>query len=309
MPACEISDPHNDETGDPPLRIAVLIVCHNRIKQTLSALGALRCDEPNVDIRPVLFDDGSTDGTAQEVAVQFPQTVILQGDGNQFWNRGLYHAWTEAIALGADAYLWLNDDVVLAPGAIDKLVLTHRELMKNGQSSSILVASTVGASGDVTYGGYRLVPSPFSLKLQRTTASRELTPIDTFNGNIVYVPQSVVAQIGINDPNYYHNFGDNDYGLRARDANIPILLVKTPLGTCEINDAKRKRGCGSPELGIFGQWRVVNTHHGLPFGSWWRFTRKFSGIWLPLHFALPYRHLFIPRFLKSVGRYFVQRLH
>src|SRR5262249_25124422 len=60
------------------------------------------------DFQVVLVDDGSTDGTDEDVRQRFPDTVILRGDGNLWW--------TGAMARGVDYVLerCRDDDFVLA---------------------------------------------------------------------------------------------------------------------------------------------------------------------------------------------------
>jgi GT2 family glycosyltransferase len=287
-------------TGRPSL--AVLLVCHNRRDATLRAMRSLRkacAGSGGFALQPVLFDDASTDGTVEAVLAEFPETLILRGNGSAFWNGGLHEAWSRALALRPDAYLWLNDDVALDDDALDRLAdAWHAMSAASPARRFILVGSTRGADGTITYGGHRLERSPFALRLRLQSPSSDLLPIDTFNGNIVLVPQSVVDEIGINDPAYFHGFGDNDYGLRASRAGIAVRLLAGTLGLCEANEAKRRQGFNSPQLPLRERWRRVNTHFGLPFASWWRFTRRHSGLWFPLHFLLPYRRLLLP----GVGR-------
>ena len=46
----------------------------------------------------------------EAVGKMFPQVHIIKGDGNLFWNRGMYMAWQAAIKeKDYDFYLWLND--------------------------------------------------------------------------------------------------------------------------------------------------------------------------------------------------------
>ena len=155
----------------------------------------------------------------------------------------------------------------------------------------------MGATRDcrrnITYGGQVRRDSCLSLKLELVTPGADLVPIDTFNGNFVIVPREVTQLIGLNDPAYHHNFGDVDYGLRARKAGIDVLLLPGTIGTCERNMLKYEQGYGSPSLSIFEQWRKVNSHHGLPPRSWFRLTRRHSGLYFPIHFLAPYRHLVI----------------
>ncbi len=283
--------------------MAILLVCRNRRDITVSAVRQLREQSLGAPYRIVLFDDASTDGTAEAVLAEAPDAVIVRGEGDAFWNGGLFRAWQRALDLPCDAFLWLNDDVTLDPDAFLRLAdawATMRERL--GSDRFILVGSTRGEDGVVTYGGLRHVRSPVALRLECVPPGTSLIAVDTFNGNIVLVPRAVVQRIGINDPVYHHNFGDMDYGLRATRDGIPAVLVPGTLGRCELNTTKRDKGFGSPTIPLREQWRKVNTHHGLPFASWWRFTRRHSGGWWPLHFLIPYRLLVLPARLRRAGR-------
>lgn len=283
----------------------MLLVCRNRRDTTLEALRALSSATSNsaILVRQVLFDDASTDGTVEAVLEQYPKTIVVRGDGTAFWNGGLYQAWREALPLQVDAFLWLNDDVVLDSDALLRLRRAwDRSSLKQPEKDFILVGSTRDAAGRVTYGGNRLQPSPFALRLPLVQPVDQAVSVDTFNGNFVLVPREVVSRIGINDPAYFHNLGDHDYGLRARQAGISVLLLEGTIGVCEANDAKKLSGFGSPNLSLSEQWKMVNTHHGLPFKSWWRFTRRHSGAWFLLHFIGPYRNLFVPRAFRKRRR-------
>lgn len=275
------------------LKIAVLIVSHNRRELTLRAMRSLKCAPTGLELRPVLFDDGSTDGTIEAVKREFPETYILQGDGSAFWNRGLYLAWKAALKLTVDGFLWLNDDVELDEDALPRLFSAWQSMrFERPDHSFILVGATRGAKGELTYSGQRVEHSPFALRIRSVPPEADLRPIDTFNGNIVLIPRQVVDAIGLNDPYFLQNLGDTDYGLRASRAGIAVRLLSQTMGLCELNREKALKGYGSPSLSAREHWKKVNTHHGLPFGSWWRFTRRHSGAWFPLHFLLPYRKLF-----------------
>lgn len=275
----------------PPLTIVVLLVCRNRRETTLAAIDRVKRQSGVVNVSIALFDDASTDGTPESVAEQYPEIQIVHGDGNAFWNGGLHRVWSHMKDAKANAFLWLNDDTLLDQDAFTQLSSAWNAIGCEDQRL-ILVGATRGQDEQVSYSGYDLDPTPFAFRLKRVLPDPSgLHPITTFNGNIVLVGRGTVSAIGLNDPAFFHNLGDIDYGLRARAAGIPVYLLPTTLGICEGNSAKQLRGFGSPLLGVIDQWRVVNTHHGLPFRSWWRFTRRHSGPWWPLHFAIPYRHL------------------
>ncbi|MEN2793591.1 glycosyltransferase family 2 protein [Sphingomonas oligophenolica] len=276
------------------LRIAVLLVCRNRRSQTVAAIRAVMQSRAPVELCIVLFDDASTDGTVEAVLAEFPATDIVRGDGNAFWNGGLHLAWKRALSLKVDGYLWLNDDVVIDEDALDRLAkawITMCSAHRDGRF--VLVGTTRNPDGSRSYGGIADDRTPLAFHFRPVLPAESLQRVDTFNGNFVFVTSETVATLGINDPHFHHNMGDLDYGLRATRAGIPVLLLPGFIGECAQNLTKA-RGYSSPSLSIREQWRKVNTHHGLPFSSWWHFTRRHSGFWLPFHFLLAYRWLVLP---------------
>lgn len=276
-----------------PTSIMLLIVCRNRREMTLTALDRIRRQAANMQVSIAVFDDASSDGTPEAIAAAHPDVHIIHGDGNAFWNGGLYRLWSAMRDALVDAFLWLNDDTWLDDDAFGRLAAAWRQMEeRTGSNRFILIGATRGSNAEVTYGGLDVVWSPLAFRIVPALPDQaELRPIDTFNGNLVLVTKEVVEAIGVNEPRYFHNLGDVDYGLRARRAGVPIMLLPGTLGLCEGNAAKRQRGYGSRQLSVFEQWRKVNTHHGLPPRSWLLFTRRHSGGYWPLHFLLPYRHL------------------
>lgn len=267
--------------------IAVLLAAFNRRDLTLRALRTLAAASADTfAMRVVLLDDASTDGTEAAVLAEFPDTVVLKGDGSAFWNGGMFLAWQHALGLGVDGYLWLNDDVALDGDALERLRTAWDEHGGRDQRF-VLVGATRGNDGRLTYGGQRRVRHPFGLKFERLPLADHSQRCDTFNGNIVLIPQATVDAIGINDPGFFHALGDIDYGLRASRAGIPVVMLPGTLGVCETNPPfPLNRGPWAE------RWRRVNSHRGLHPASWWRITRRYSGVWLPFHFLLPYRKLF-----------------
>lgn len=273
-------------TGAPRPRIAVLIAAHNRRAFTLRALRALVRDQASFDLTAILLDDASTDGTADAVHAEFPEAIILSGDGNAFWNGGMHRVWAHAVSLGFDGYLWLNDDVVLDDDASARLAAQWHQ-QGGAHTPFILVGATRDEAGLLTYGGQKRVRSPLALKFEKLPIAPELSYADTFNGNIVLISAATVKRIGINDAGFFHSLGDIDYGLRASGAGIPVLVLPGTLGICN----------GNPVIAfnrgpLRERWRKLTSHRAIPPRNWWRMTRRYSGIWFPFHFLLPYRKIF-----------------
>lgn len=79
--------------------IAVLITCYNRREKTVNCLNLLfKCGLPvGFALKVYLVDDGSTDGTGEEVRKLFPEIKVIVGSGELYWAGGMRLAWTEAI--------------------------------------------------------------------------------------------------------------------------------------------------------------------------------------------------------------------
>jgi len=262
------------------MRIAILMTCHNRVSKTLACLSSIYSNDLSQHgISIFLVDDGSTDGTNKQVSARFPNVKMVTSSGDLYWSRGMNLAWRTALKEGFDAYLWLNDDVVLASNAIEKLtgtLLWHRDNMDD----DCIVAGCLAdpQTGEYTYG-VAMRSSTWHPGRWSMVSPSEVKPVfaESFHGNVVLVPRSVVEKVGIIDATFSHAMGDTDYSHRARKAGIPIAAAPGYLGTCEMNTTT-----ASNLFELMGR-----TH--LPPRDWWIFTRRHSSTlsW-PVAFLGPY---------------------
>lgn len=209
--------------------IAVLLTVHNRKEKTVNCLRALNNNYvKGIQIEIFLTDDGCTDGTVQAVLAEFPNTHIIKGDGNLYWNRGMYMSWKTAAETHPEYYLWLNDDTVLVDDAVARLVNVSVE-QKN---RCIIVGSTIDGNGDLSYGGRKRNKKHTLI----TPLSEQVIGCSTFNGNIVLIPSYVFNLVGFNDPYFHHSFGDIEYGLRASKHGIKSYIAPGFYGKCDRNN-------------------------------------------------------------------------
>ena len=91
--------------------IYVVIAVKNRLPFTRRCLADLSAQH-GVDVTTIVVDDGSTDGTLDMLARDFPSTVVLRGDGDLWWTAAtnLGVAWALKRATDADYVLTLNND-------------------------------------------------------------------------------------------------------------------------------------------------------------------------------------------------------
>ena len=275
-------------TESKTMSLAVLMTCFNRREETLRCLSAVhrQAGSDTLDVTVILVDDGSTDGTADAVRLAFPATRVLPGSGSLFWNRGMRVAFEHARNRGFDAYLWLNDDTILFPDAIERLVTVMLTLKHRGIEAILTGSTCERSSGLRTYGGFRWA-NGWRRKLVPVDPSSE-TPLacHTMNGNCTLIPARIAEQLGSLDGAFQHSFGDLDYGFRARRAGYPIYVAPGFFGSCSDNSQSgtwRDRSASFRE-----RWRHLNSPKGSPFAEWVLYCYRHLGRLWPLYAASPY---------------------
>jgi GT2 family glycosyltransferase len=262
--------------------IAVLMTCFNRRETTLAGLRSLVAQElpAGQRLQIILVDDGSIDGTSDAVRREFPQVEIIAGDGNLYWVGGMLVAWRAARP--ADFYFWLNDDVVLRPGAVREL---FRIYVESADPRSIVVGATCDPDTKKTGTGGIRRRSWYNAHVMDPDGSIQMC--DAINGNIVLVPRAAEEAIGSMDERYTHIFADADYGLRARQAGIPVLLAPQHLGECRLNSLKGTTFDTSLPLSV--RWKKFFGPKGhRPPGEWWVFVRTHAPRPKVVYWLAPY---------------------
>ncbi|MDI1307715.1 MAG: glycosyltransferase family 2 protein [bacterium] len=272
-------------------KIAVLLTCHNRRVKTLQCLEALYAQQGLNDdffIEVFLVDDASTDGTATAIQIQFPSVNIIQGDGNLFWNRGMYLAWQTAVAAKEfDYYLWLNDDTFLRDNAIKILMLeTFEKAIVCGATQSI-------ANQKATYGGFRKKPDRLLLP------NGTFQECDYFNGNCVLITKKAYDLVGNLDPVFHHAVGDFDYSLRAKKLGVQLYVAPAFIGICENHtDLPKWR---SPSVSLFNRIKSLYTaSSGCYPPQFFIFDKRHNGLLLAtVHFFSIHLRAMIPSLWKQ----------
>lgn len=269
--------------------VAVLMTCFNRRSETVKCLDALFQNHIPTGLKLTVFlvDDGSSDGTSEEVATKFPEVQLIQGTGKLYWGGGMRLAFSVALVEDFDFYVWLNDDTFLFRDSIERVFSVYEQVSSKTTGDSIIVGTTCDQiTSEPTYGG-QIRPNPRRrLGFKLVTPSTVLLRCETINGNFVLIPRAVVEKVGILDQAFVHSMGDIDYGLRVVNAGCASWVMPGFVGTCSTNSF----------IGTFNDRKLplrirltkMFEPKGLPILSWKVLTRRHTGILWIAYWLWPY---------------------
>lgn len=245
----------------------VLIACHNRRDLTVRAIttfaSAATAVGANADF--TVFDDGSTDGTAEALAALDVPITRIAGDGSAFWSRSMAEAEDHVLrAHSDDGYVvWLNDDVELD---VDFLEVALAEA-ESSPSAVLVGAMRDPDTGQLTYSGQRR-GGFHPLNFVAIEPNGTLQQVESFNGNLVFVPMRIARALGGIDGSLWHFGADTDYGIRVCQEGFELLLLPRIIGSCA-------RGPVRPTSTVMNEWRMfVGAKGGGNFNQLKRILRK-----------------------------------
>lgn len=234
------------------IKVAVLLTCFNRKDMTVSCLNKLNqardkyneSSQRQVELTVFLTDDNCTDGTAEAVleCMGTEKCNILHADGNAYWAGGMRIAWKAAIQAGDwDFYLLLNDDTDPWDNLFFQLFEAHEFALSRYGAGGIYSGNT-STKSDITkisFGG-KIKAGTIIKRFHRVMPNGTPQRCDIVNANILLVVSDVVDKIGIFPECYKHGAADNDYGMRANKAKLPVLVTSGFCGSCDSDNYKLK---------------------------------------------------------------------
>ena len=267
--------------------IAVLLTCHNRKKKTLACLASFyEAEKPEgytFDI--FLVDDGSTDGTSFAIKQKYPEINIISGNGSLFWAGGMRLAWNTAMEnKDYNAFLLLNDDVVLYTNFLSYLISSEQyALSKSGRKGIYSAATIDNNTNKVTYGGEKIITNHFIVKRQLLTPKDVPQKCDLTNANILWISKETIDLIGFFDERFVHGIADFDYSLRAIKHGIPVYLAPNIGGVCLFDHGRNWK---SSNLSLKERITFLKSPKGLAYSEYLYYIKTHFPLYLPYSFTM-----------------------
>ncbi len=215
------------DAGAPP-DLTVIIVSYNTRALTLKCLETLYANTHETRFRAVVFDNASSDGSADAVAAAFPQAELIASPENLGFARANN---VVAAQVTTDWLLLLNPDTEVHAGAVDRLMAFARAHPQAG----ITGGRTVFPDGSLNIASCwnRLTPwSAFCMATGLTAAFRgseffnpegmgrwardSVREVDIVVGCFLMIRRDLWNRLGGFDLKYYMYGEEADMCLRAR---------------------------------------------------------------------------------------------
>lgn len=212
--------------SDRPLVYAVVLT-YNNVSDTIECLRSIQqMDYPN--LRVLVVDNGSTDGTPDQVRRLFPDVELIENSSNLGVPWGFNVGFGHALRAGATYVLMLNNDTVMDSDMLTKLV---EEGTKDDQTAVLMPKVLYYGWPERVWsvgGRYRRFP-PAIVLIGRDKPDGErferprLLEYAPSCGLLIH--RRAFERAGLFDPGYFFFFDDWDFCERVRAHGMHIRLV------------------------------------------------------------------------------------
>ncbi len=228
-----MTTPAPDADSTPNPRIAILILTLNQAESTLRTLESLD-SEMGPGVKVLLWDNGSTDGTAKRVRARFPEVLVHDSADNLGVAGGRNAAARLAIErLRPTHLLFLDNDMVVTPGFVESLLEPFRTDPRLAQTQAKL---RFIAEPDLLNdgGGFRVTfwlgkTEPVGFREVDRGQRDEVRPCLPCGGATLVRTDVFEELKGFDE--VFNPFGpeDLDFSLRVREAGYRALYVPSAM--------------------------------------------------------------------------------
>lgn len=203
--------------------VSVVIPVNNRKGFTRNCLVSLRRQTVKIP-QIIVIDDGSTDGSGEMIVKEFPEVVLLHGDGNLWWTGATNMGVELALRERAEYIMTLNNDTIAADNLVETMMYSARV-----KPHALFGALAIDAKTQIPiYGGeiidWKLARYKRVLDTLGENDQKGLYEVTHFPGRCLLIPSEVFLKIGLfNGRLFPHYAADYDFTHRARKMGYKVF--------------------------------------------------------------------------------------
>ncbi len=210
------------------MTLSILIVNWNSKDFLRKCLESIRQTCGGLAPQVIVVDGGSFDGCKEMLATEFPEIEFIQSPDNIGFGRsnnlGFEHVTSEA-------FLLLNPDTELHPGAVDALL----EELRQRPDAGMIGARLLNSDGSLQFSAVHPLPTPWNAAMdsawlrrrwwqagKRSTGKRTFE-VEAISGACMMMRSDTFQKLGGFDPRYFMYAEDMDLCFRIHKTGLKIL--------------------------------------------------------------------------------------
>jgi hypothetical protein len=222
--------------------LSIITVTHNDSENIARQLASVKKAINNIQIEQWVVDNGSTDGTIEIIEKNFSDIFLIKNQANEGFGRANNMAARQA---KGEFILFLNPDMVVMPGSLDKIV----DWMRQNPEAGIVSCKLIKENGDfndeakprrfpglcdqlaIIFKLHHLFPGILNKYLYKDFNPEEAREVDSVRGSFMLMRKSFINEIGhAFDPRYFIWFEDVDICRECWKKGFKVIY--TPIISC-----------------------------------------------------------------------------
>jgi len=230
----------------------------------------------------IVVDNASTDETRSLLAKRYPQVTVLCMPENLGTGGGLAAGLAYALEKRHD-WIWMFDqDSVPAPGALDVMLQEAQQL--DGKASEVGMLAALPVDKNMQNSSTPWLWRSRFVKPPAELISQPILFADLVITSGSMVRREVVAAIGLPRSDFFIDFVDYEYCLRARSYGYKIAVITRAKLYHEVGKAHKVRFLGRPHLwSQHHPFREYYYSRNLSYSVWWLYPSLAAKGFLLLH--------------------------
>jgi GT2 family glycosyltransferase len=265
------------------ISVAAVTVAYNAVTELPYQLEALsRQTFPLQDI--IVVDNASTDGTVEMLAKRFSHVTVLSMSENLGIGGGLAAGMTYAALEKKYDWVWTFDqDSVPSENALEELLDAFKSL---GCSQSVGIVAALPINPGTLDCYYPLLWKDGFVKPSAEQMRQPIWFADLVISSGCMVRRDVVEKVGLPRTDFFIDFVDFEYCLRARSKGFKLAIVTSAKFAHEIGKSRRIRLPGYCRMWpIQPPFREYYMSRNLAYAAWWLYPTSATKRFVMAHLA------------------------
>ncbi|HAH86700.1 MAG: glycosyltransferase family 2 protein [Armatimonadota bacterium] len=251
--------------------ISIIIVNWNTCELLRECLQSIYATAPPVDFEVLVVDNASSDGSADMVANEFPDAVLMRSATNTGFTTGN----NIGIQKASGRYiLLLNPDAELLPGSVQAMF----DFAESHPDAAVIGPKLLNTDGSLQKNGrrftriYRELLAMVKLHKLAVTLVPEMewgrrdfdtrAQVDEVSGACMLVRRAAIDKVGMLDERFFMYYEEVDWCRRFKDAGFTVWYLPEAEVIHHWAQGSRKAGLATSHIAFRSQYLYYRKHHG-----------------------------------------------